>query len=145
MYVFDPSLTLLPNTQYFFYEDAFLTLNLQTVSGTYFSSRGGAGSDFLFFTGTTNFRLSGDVVVDLFQRTLNDISAALGSGGIDNQGIASSLTEKITNAKNAPDKTTRDNIIGAFVDEVNALAGKHITQAAAALLIGDATALLGLP
>jgi hypothetical protein len=85
------------------------------------------------------------VVVDLFQRTLNDISAALGSGGIDNHGIASSLTEKITNAKNALDKTTRDNIIGAFVDEVNALAGKHITQAAAALLIGDAIALLGLP
>jgi hypothetical protein len=81
------------------------------------------------------------VVVDLFQRTLNDISAALGSGGIDNHGIASSLTEKI----NALDKTTRDNIIGAFVDEVNALAGKHITQAAAALLVGDAIALLGLP
>lgn len=85
------------------------------------------------------------MVIDLFQRTLNDINAALGSGGIDNHGIASSLTEKITNAKNALDKTTRDNIIGAFVDEVNALAGKHITQAAAALLIGDAIALLGLP
>jgi hypothetical protein len=83
--------------------------------------------------------------VDLFQQTLSDIATTLGSGGIDNQGIASSLTEKITNAKNAPNKKTRDNIIKAFINEVNAQAGKHISTAAAALLIGDAIALLGLP
>ena len=83
--------------------------------------------------------------VDLFQQTLSDIATMLGSGGIDNQGIASSLTEKITNAKNAPNKKTRDNIINAFINEVNAQAGKHISTATAALLIGDAIALLGLP
>lgn len=81
----------------------------------------------------------------LFERTLNDISAASSSDGINNQGIANSLTEKINNANNAPDKTTRDNIINAFIHEVSAQAGKHITTAAAALLIGDAIALLGLP
>ena len=93
-----------------------------------------------------DFRISGEVA-DLFLRTLGDISAALASGGIDNQDIGSSLTEKITAAKNAPNKKTRDNIINAFINEVNAQAGqkKHISTAAAALLIGDAIAMLGLP
>ena len=82
-------------------------------------------------------------------RTLGDISTQLALGGIDNQGIASSLTEKITDAKNAPNKKTRDNIINAFINQVNAQAGnqagKHISTAAAALLLGDAIAMLGLP
>jgi YVTN family beta-propeller protein len=81
----------------------------------------------------------------LFLRTLGVISAALASGGIDSQGLASSLTQKITNAKNAPDKKTRDNIINAFLNEVNAQAGKHINTSTAAILILDAVALLGLP
>ena len=93
--------------------------------------------------GQVNNTLSGDV--DLFQRTLSDISAALSSGGIDNAGVAASLAKKITNAMNAPNKQTRDNILRAFINEVNAQTGKHINTTAPALLIGDAIALLGLP
>ncbi len=61
-YVFTPSFTLQPNTQYFLYEDTGMSLNLQTVSGTYFSASA-PGSPFQPGTGTTNFRVSGDVVV----------------------------------------------------------------------------------
>jgi hypothetical protein len=43
------------------------------------------------------------------------------------------------------DIASRNKIINAFIQEVNAQTGKHITTATAALLIGDAIALLGLP
>src|SRR5262249_2120377 len=149
VYMFDPAtVTLQPNITYYTYSDTFSASIQEDLSGS-----GGFGVTFQdeFFQGESDsldFSVSGEVA-DLFVRTLGDISAALTSGGIDNQDIASSLTEKFTAAKNAPNKKTRDNIINAFINQVNAhagnQAGKHSSTAAAALLLGDAIAMLGLP
>lgn len=147
IYTFDRAVTLQPNTQYWIFANtAGVRFSGSTTAGTSAQTLyvGKSNEPFLSVSGqVANFTLSGEVA--LFLRTLGDISTALASGGIDNQDIASSLTEKITNAKNAPNKKTSNNIINAFIHEVNAQTGKHISTAAAALLIGDAIALLGLP
>jgi len=148
-YMFDAAFTLQPNMTYYAYSDSTIaTLALDSSGSGVYLTPPKPGYSFLADSYSADFLVSGEVA-DLFLRTLGDISAALASGGIDNQDIASSLTEKITDAKNAPNKKTRDNIINAFINQVNAQAGnqagKHISTAAAALLLGDAIALLGLP
>ena len=58
-------------------------------------------------------------------------------GWIDTQGIASSLDSKLDNAKTklaAGDTTAAKNILNAFVNEVEAQNGKHLTSEAYALL-----------
>ncbi len=62
---------------------------------------------------------------------------ALSLGWIDNQGVASSLDSKLDNARNrlvAGDTAAARNILNAFVNEVEAQNGKHLTSEAYALL-----------
>jgi hypothetical protein len=62
---------------------------------------------------------------------------ALALGWIDNQGIANSLDQKLDNAKSKlqrGDTTAAKNSLQAFVNEVEAQNGKHLTSEAYALL-----------
>jgi len=57
-------------------------------------------------------------------------------------GVANALNAKIDAAAAASDPNTRDNILNAFINEVNAQTGKAFTQAEADLLIILAQALM---
>ncbi len=62
---------------------------------------------------------------------------ALSLGWIDNQGIVNSLDSKLDNARKklvSGDSTAAKNILNAFVNEVEAQKGKHLTSEAYALL-----------
>jgi hypothetical protein len=79
------------------------------------------------------------------QSTLTDISNSLALGLIDNHGIANALTSKISAASAAAaggDKTTASNILNAFIHQVNAQTGKHITGVAIQVLLEDANSLM---
>jgi hypothetical protein len=76
-----------------------------------------------------------------FASTLADISNALSLGLIDNHGIANSLSQKIQAAQGDA-QPARANVLNAFINEVNAQAGKHITGAAIEVLLQDAKSLL---
>jgi hypothetical protein len=81
-----------------------------------------------------------------FQGTLDDISNMLALGLIDNKGIAKALSSNINAASNAAaggDKKTAENILKAFINQVNAQSGKHISGVAPQLLLADANCLLG--
>jgi hypothetical protein len=84
-------------------------------------------------------------LVATFPSTLQDISNSFQLGLIDNQGIANSLSSKITAASVAAarsDTTTAANELGAFTNEVNAQTGKHITGIAPQVLLADAASLI---
>lgn len=68
-------------------------------------------------------------LIATFQGSLADIANALGLGLIDNNGIATSLSQKLEAAQGASGPA-RNNILNAFINEVNAQAEKHITGAA---------------
>jgi hypothetical protein len=76
-----------------------------------------------------------------FDGTLDDINNALLLQLIDNRGIAKSLSQKILAAR-ADSALPRSQSLGAFINEVNAQAGKHLTALAADVLIRDANSLL---
>jgi hypothetical protein len=57
-------------------------------------------------------------------------------------GVANALNAKIDAAANASNPTTRDNILNAFINQVNAQTGKALTQEEADLLILLAQALM---
>jgi hypothetical protein len=57
-------------------------------------------------------------------------------------GVTNALNDKLDDAAAAPDVTTRNNILGAFVKQVNAQVGKAFTQEEADLLILLAQALM---
>jgi hypothetical protein len=62
-------------------------------------------------------------------------------GKIDNAGIRDSLLAKLQQAQNAIDKgkiPLAINLLNAFINEVQAQSGKHITAEAAKILIADA-------
>jgi hypothetical protein len=68
-----------------------------------------------------------------------------GEGKIDNTGVYSSLLRLLEQVEKAIDKgkiTLAMNLLKAFIAEVQAQAGKHITAEAAAILIADAQWLL---
>ncbi len=69
------------------------------------------------------------------------IGQMLSEGLIDNSGIANSLTSKINAAiaklDQGNDRAAR-NILKAFINQVRAQAGKHISAEAAEILIADA-------
>jgi N-acetylneuraminic acid mutarotase len=75
-----------------------------------------------------------------FQSTLKDINDSLQLGLIDNHGVANSLSSKIQAAQ-AQTGNARNNILNAFINEVNAQAGKHITVVTVQVLLADASAL----
>jgi hypothetical protein len=80
-----------------------------------------------------------------FEGTLDDIRYMLVLDLIDSKGMAKVLSSKITAASNAAaggDKTTAEGFLKAFIKEVNAQTGKHISGAAPQLLLTDANRLL---
>jgi hypothetical protein len=107
----------------------------------------GAGSSSSFQVNMTSSPGSTSQVVltASFQSTLADIGNSLALGLIDNQGIANALSSKINAASNAAaagDKITASNILNAFINQVNAQTGKHITGIAPQVLLADANSLL---
>ncbi len=71
---------------------------------------------------------------------------ALSLGWIDNQGIVNSLDSKLDNARKklaVGDINAAKNILNAFVNEVEAQKGKHLTSEAYALLKYNAEYLIG--
>ena len=63
-------------------------------------------------------------------------------GQIDNAGIANSLLSKVLNAADAAARgnvQASDNIMQAFINQVTAQSGQHISASAAAILINAAT------
>jgi len=81
------------------------------------------------------------VAAATFPSTLADIDNSLSLGLIDNQGIANSLSQKIQAAqKNS--QPARNNELNAFINEVKAQAGKHISDSAVQVLLQDANSLL---
>ncbi|KAF0146226.1 MAG: Neogenin [Nitrospirae bacterium] len=70
------------------------------------------------------------------------IQQILASGQIDNAGIANSLLSKVLNAADAAaigNGQASDNIMQAFINQVEAQTGQHISADAAAILINAAT------
>jgi len=83
--------------------------------------------------------------VATFASTLADISNSLALGLIDNQGIANALSSKINAASAAAgrgDYNTAVNNLNAFLNQVNAQAGKHITGITPQVLLSDANSLI---
>jgi hypothetical protein len=79
-------------------------------------------------------------VTATFSSTLEDIANSLQLGLIDNDGVADSLSQKIKDAQGATGNV-RNNILNAFIKEVNAQTAKHITGIAVQVLLADAKAL----
>ena len=76
-------------------------------------------------------------VVNLLDTLVSLKHQAVANGWIDNQGVANSLDSKLDNAKSkleAGDTTAAKNMLNAFVNEVEAQNGKHLTSEAYALL-----------
>ena len=84
--------------------------------------------------------------VATFQGALDDIRYMLTLGLIDSKGVAKALSSRISAASNAAaggDKRTAEDFLNAFISQVHAQTGKHISGAAPQLLLTDATILLG--
>jgi hypothetical protein len=67
------------------------------------------------------------------------------SGAIDNMGIANSLRLKLSNAlaaKNNGNTQSSNNMLNAFINQVTAQSGKHISAVAAATLVNAATSIV---
>jgi 2',3'-cyclic-nucleotide 2'-phosphodiesterase (5'-nucleotidase family) len=86
-------------------------------------------------------RPTAQVLADHFARFYAD-------GQFDNAGVYNSLQKKLTKALakfEAGQTKAAANELGAFINELNAQAGKHISAAAAAALIADAQAVIDRP
>jgi hypothetical protein len=101
----------------------------------------GSSSAFSIQVNSTPGAISTVAAVATFESTVGDISNALALGLIDNQGNANSLSQKILAARDA-NQPSRGNILNAFINEVNAQNGKHISAIAAHVLSQDASSLL---
>jgi 2',3'-cyclic-nucleotide 2'-phosphodiesterase (5'-nucleotidase family) len=80
-------------------------------------------------------------IIATTESLLSGVTRFYSEGKIDNQGIANSLTKKVENAQKSLEKGKPDtaiNQLNAFINEVQAQSGKHITTEAANLLIADA-------
>jgi hypothetical protein len=83
--------------------------------------------------------------VATFQNTLADIANSLALGLIGNEGIANALTSKIqaaSSAANSGQNQAARNILNAFLNQLSAQTGKHITGAAPQILLEDASSLI---
>ncbi len=101
----------------------------------------GSSSPFSIQVNSTPGAKSTVVAAATFPSTLADIDNSLSLGLIDNQGIANSLSQKIQAAqKNS--QPARNNELNAFINEVKAQAGKHISDSAVQVLLQDANSLL---
>ena len=84
-------------------------------------------------------------MVVTFQGTLDDITNTLALGLINNKGIAKALSSNINAASNAAaggDKERAENFLNAFINQINAQTGKHISGVAPQVLLADANCLL---
>ena len=80
-----------------------------------------------------------------FQSALADIANSLALGLIDNAGIANALSSKIQAASSAASSGQNQaarNILNAFLNQLNAQTGKHITNVAPQVLVEDADSLI---
>jgi hypothetical protein len=80
-----------------------------------------------------------------FQSTLADIANSLALGLIDNAGIANALSSKIQAASSAASSgqnQTAGNVLNAFLNQLNAQTGKHITGVAPQVLLEDANSVI---
>jgi hypothetical protein len=76
---------------------------------------------------------------------IDDVTQFVNDGSIDNHGIANSLTVKLQHAADARaggNCSQAANLYGAFINEVQAQSGKHVSADAAAILIADAQFLI---
>lgn len=85
--------------------------------------------------------MSAATIFASFGSTLSDIGNSLQLGLIDNSGVANSLSQKISAAQQKTG-SVRKNILNAFINEVNAQAGKHINGLAVDVLLQDAASLI---
>ena len=76
-----------------------------------------------------------------FASTLSDITNSFALGLINNGGVTNSLSQKVEAAQNAS-RNTRNNILNAFINEVDALSGTKITGVAPRVLVQDAESLM---
>jgi len=79
------------------------------------------------------------------QSIMDDVQQFVNNGSINNNGIANSLLAKLSAAQNARSKGNCNeaaNNYQAFINEVSAQSGKHISPTAAAILIADAQYLI---
>jgi hypothetical protein len=105
----------------------------------------GSSSSFEIQLSLTPGSTSSVVRVATFQSTLADIVNSLRLGLIDQEGIANSLSSKLNAAVQASARgqiQTSKSILGAFKNEVNAQAGKHINGLVVQILLQDADSLL---
>ena len=75
---------------------------------------------------------------------MNVIADFVGSGDIDNSGISTSLTKKLSGAQTSisiGDAQRAASVLDTLLNELRAQSGKHITAAAASVLIADTHAL----
>jgi hypothetical protein len=100
----------------------------------------GPGSVTTYQISSTSAALSAVVLTATFSSTFADIRNSLQLGLVA-ETIANSLLQKIDAASKATGPA-RANILNAFINEVNAQAGKHITGVAVDVLIQDANSLL---
>jgi len=80
-------------------------------------------------------------VIATIQSTIADTQRAYDEGWIDNHGILNSLLQKLNNAQAALDLGDVEeaiDLLGAYINELEAQSGKHVTAETAALLIADA-------
>ncbi|HEX7286531.1 MAG TPA: C39 family peptidase [Candidatus Angelobacter sp.] len=101
----------------------------------------GSTSSYAMQVNSTPGAASSVSIAATFSSTVDDITNSLHLGLIDNQGISTSLSQKIQAAQ-AVTGPARANILQAFINEVNAQAGKHIRDIAVQVLLGDANSLL---
>src|SRR5262249_8983370 len=68
------------------------------------------------------------------------VNQASGQGWIDNPGVTKSFLAKLNNAasKVDSDKATTKNVLGAFISDVSAQNGKHVSSEAYAVLFFNA-------
>ena len=74
-----------------------------------------------------------------------DVTQFLQSGAINNGGIANSLLAKLDTAaakRASGDCSVAANLYAAFINDLQAQSGKHVTAAAAAIMIADAQYLI---
>ena len=100
----------------------------------------GSTSSFSVQLASTPGAISNVTMLATFASTELDIDNSLQLGLIDNHGIAKSLLGKIQAAQKA-NRSSRQNILNAFIDEINAQADKHITGVAVQVLLADAYSL----
>lgn len=116
--------------------------SVKTVAG---STIPGATSSFrIVFSSAVGSTVSVARIVS-FDSLATDVRVAMNGGQVDNAGVANSLLQKLDAASSAVGRGQVGagvNILTAFLNEVYAQTGNHVSEAAANLLTGDAGTLI---